>query len=122
MPKTAETSSIPMVELREDAVFLGPDDTALTDFGMKLQKLVRHHHTLIQKSRNGTASQLKITDGGMEIMLKEQEDLCRQTGIDPYLIGIVSNQFFQMANKRLNAMGKNFFNDFRSNGNNGDNK
>ena len=117
MLKTAETSPIPMVELREDAIFLGPDDVALTEYGMKLHKLLHDHHTLIQIYRNDTA---EITDERRKTVLTEQEELCKETKIDPFLIGMASNQFFQMVNRRLNAMmEKNGSNGFFSNGYNG---
>ena len=101
MPKTAETSPIPIVELREDAVFLGPDGTALTDFGMKLQKLIHYQVSLIN-----------IVSGGGNlnpILIGVRDDLSRELGIDAMLVGVVGNQFYQMANGRLKAAMRSYF-------------
>ncbi|OGH39302.1 MAG: hypothetical protein A3B44_02365 [Candidatus Levybacteria bacterium RIFCSPLOWO2_01_FULL_38_21] len=102
MPKTVEAAPRPIVELKDEAIFIGSDGIALTEYGSLIHRLLHHQHFLIQmESKDGTSD---VSEERRKELLEERNQMCEQLGFEPMLLGIVSNKFFSIINRRMRCL------------------
>lgn len=98
MLESAETKP-QIVSLQEDTLFIGTDGIALTELGSSIHKLLHDQSFLAQiESRNGTSG---VTSERRVSLVEERNQMCRDLGLDPMMIGELGNQFFSLVEKRM---------------------
>lgn len=98
MLESAETKS-QIVSLQEDTLFISSDGIALTELGSSIHRVLHHQSFLSQvESRNGTSG---ITPERRASLVEERDQMCRDLGYEPMMLGEVGGQFFSLVKKRM---------------------